>query len=613
MLFFRRQVINLSMLSAMSIVGAIECTSETTTSCEINGDTNLEAVSILNSNSTYGEVVTILADNANIKLSGEIRNEYLTSFNSIDPLGVNLDGASNNTIIMDANITTLGYLGVGIQLNNSSDNNIIYQNGNILTLASVAPNGGELHHAHGIQFKSSSDNTLYINGVINTEASLHNAWGLIIEGGSSNNKVIINNSILSEAHAVGLNGSSGNEVDIYALISAEHSDYEAIHVAGAAQNNTITLHRGALIRGNFYNVHASNVLKMNYGPSGSYHFATEDDEDGYTPFTMVDDYKPVVEGSIASMGVGEIDDEGRRIYELFSPLRTIANTRQHLNYAGLLDAGIWGYGFANTVDDEREFHEVSKTANGIIGGYSTYSGNSVVDFVMSAEQSEASFGYQLNDETLKTTSIIGGGFFPRVTKLGKVSFRALAGYSFHEINRNVLYSEDDYTADTSKSVLGDYTSTYALVGSDWLAQHNSEYVSPDFQVGAEIIRGFVSGYRSTEYYQTEYRAISQLHMHAQIGVSYKTFLENMWLRTYADLAYRNTLDKDMLKYTIETENVQYQVEENDDTYYTVGLDAEAMMGSHRVTLGAAYRVIDHDEIENSAWHFHAGFAKNITV
>lgn len=569
----------------------------------------------------FGLNVSELGQNNTVTVNSDILLESTHSTGNVTAINMGMN-ANENDIIFNGNLTVKGNRPTGIGGHNSDNNQVIINGSLNINSTGVTAYGIDLFHNVfnsfsitedlnisnngtqnniGLQLNGAYNNEFYIGGNINIAAE---GYAILLVDSGSNAFTIGGNIIAPTGIHLGPE-AGGNIFNINGNILASTTSGHAINSNATDTISNVFNYNGGRIVGEVI-LGANDVFNINIRPSLSYIF--EGDTNGAT---LVDANKPVVNGSIASMGLAALNDEGNQIRELFTQISQPLLSNQRELSSTKASKGLWfnAYDIYTASEDDQLLRE----SIGLTAGYSMFK-DSPVGLFINAESNKSGYGLYNADEVVERKSLVSGLVVPKFIDSGDgVSLRVLAGQSFHDVSRLAL---SNMSATGYEVVKGEYITSYLGIGGDWANHFTAKHITVDIAAGGEVVRSMISGYRSDNYFQVRYRDLNQFHGHVQTGVAYQSLSKvgsRGRLRGYVDLGYRHAFGGDNVVYFVKNVEVEHEVDADHGTFYEYGIDADFMSDVTKVSGSIVYRGADQNgnHAHIGGWGVHAGVTRTV--
>lgn len=578
---------------------ANDCTSSTSQNCGITFSSNNsytigESLSVsnvitrsLSSGSVYGLHSNSL-ENLDLTISGNISS--VTTASSSNAYAIYFLGSDNVTTNIAGNLSSTvsdGYT-AGLFIQNS-DNHSIILDGDITT------SGPD--NIFGLSLRNADHNIINMSGLIKATGSGDNVIGVRIKDSNSNIISLTGNVIASAASgsSVGIhfsNDSTSNTLTVNGKVSATGSSTSySVRANNNNDNNTITFKQGSSLIGELKNDGDNNKLVFDLGMSSSYNFATS----GTTIWAVEDTSKPLIIGSIKSMGVADINNEGHSLFQRFNKINSVLSKKQRKFSEDLPKNSYWVDSYYRHESNNTTNNLISSTGGGITVGYNVNQSNLPLDIVVNFEKNHDSYGSNSSQKN-ESNSLVFGFFFPKFTKIfnGSVATKFLVGQSDNDAERVVLNSSLDGT-DRELS-FGSFDKTYAVIGTQWhrniIKNSNSNI---DLMIGIDLAQSFIEGYTASKYYVLEDRDLTQLQARAQYGISFISNDKKIHTNTRIGVEHTNILIGDKQTYSIEGTKTSFRGDKN-NTYLDLLIGSDYFITPELKFFGSANYMISSSDM-----------------
>lgn len=494
-------------------------------SLSING--NISTVTTADSSNAYA-VYILETNSSTTAIAGNLSSTVSDGFTA----GLFIQNSDYHSVILEGDITTSGPDSIyGLSLRNA-DNNTINMTG--LLKATGSGDG-----AKGIRIKESNNNTISITGDILISAASGSAAAIHFSNHSDNNIVTVDGKV----SATGTSTS-------YSVQAQNNND-----------NNTITFKQGSSLIGELKNDGNNNKLVFDLGISSSYNFVTS----GTKSWVVEDTSKPFVNGSIKSMGVADINNEGHLLFQRFNKINSMLSKKQSKFSEDLRKNSYWVDSYYRHESNNTINNLITSTGGGITIGYTVNHSNLPLDILVNFEKNHDRYGSNSSQKN-ENNSLVFGFFFPKFAEIlnGSVATKFMVGQSDNDIERVVLNSSLDGT-DRELSI-GSFDKTYAVIGTQWHRNIiQSKNTNTDITVGFDLAQSFIEGYTASKYYVLDDRDLTQFQMRAQYGISFISNDKKIHTNTRIGIEHTNVLIGEKQTYSIEGTKTSFSGD-NNNTY-----------------------------------------------
>ena len=526
-----------SLNNTLTLHANLESSGDTARNFLIEGASNHNTITVNGSLTTSGD-----AGSNNFGINGSINNR-ITLNGALSATG---DGSANiNLVSAHSNVFTV----TGALSTTGLDNVILTDSdSNTLSLTGALTSSGV--NSHNLDLTTSDSNTLTVTGDLS--ATNTGAANIYLNGGLSNNITVTGDLVSSGASAYGLrfdnvnssgisigqsiNAGSSNLINVRGTITTAAATSNAIHfinsdnnqlslknniTAGAnaiyfdatSDNNTIDFGVDNVVLGTFYNDGSNNQLNFYYGASKSYMFTTAGDEN----FILYDTAKPVLNGSVMSMGEAHLDNTMNQAFERLNPLNQ-ALARRTRDYAYTnTPSDYWLHTYVgSTHRTNQTLHNIDQDRRGLILGIKANDIDGThVDVVLNAENDEVT--YNNGDENIKANSVLAGMHLSNIiaSANGMLNGKILLGFSENKANKLVL---NNITG--SENVTAAYESYNFIVGADWLQNiFKSDVMKQDLRFGINLNNQYITSHEYSSYYKLRNNFVGQLETSVGYGMT----------------------------------------------------------------------------------------------
>ena len=550
-------------------IQANDCTSSTSQNCGITFSSNNsytigESLSVSNiitrsvsSGSVYG-IYSNSLENLNLTISGNISS--VTTADSSNAYAIYFLDSDNATTNITGNLSTTVSDGftAGLFIRNSDNHSVIF-NGDITTLGPDS--------IYGLSLRNADNNTISMTGLIKAEGSGDGAKGVRIKE-SSNNTISITGNILGSSasgSSVGIhfsNNSDSNTVTVDGKVSATGTSTSySVQANNNNDNNIITFKQGSSLIGELKNDGNNNKLVFDLGMSSSYNFGTS----GTTNWVVEDTSKPFIRGSIKSMGVADINNEGHLLFQRFNKINSMLSKKQRKFSEDLPKNAYWVDSYYRHESNNTTNNLITSTGGGITIGYNVNQSNLPLDIVLNFEKNHDRYGSNSSQKN-ENNSLVFGFFFPKFAEIlnGSLATKFMVGQSDNDIERVVLNSSLDST-DREQSI-GSFDKTYVVIGTQWHRNIiKSKNTNTDITAGLDLAQSFIEGYTASKYYVLEDRDLTQFQMRAQYEISFISNNKEIHTNTRIGIEHTNVLIGEKQIYSIEGTKTSFKGD-NNNTY-----------------------------------------------
>jgi hypothetical protein len=488
---------------------------------------NISAVTTADSSNAYA--IYLLATNSSTTLiAGNLSSTVSDGYAA----GLFIQNSDYHSVVLDGDITTSGPDSIyGLSLRNA-DNNAISMTG--LIEATGSGDG-----AKGVRIKDSNNNTISITGDILTSAASGSSTAIHFSNHSDNNTVTVDGKVSATGTSTSYSVQANNNND----------------------NNIITFKQGSSLIGELKNDGDNNKLVFDLGMSSSYNFGTS----GTTNWVVEDTSKPFIRGSIKSMGVADINNEGHLLFQRFNKINSMLSKKQRKFSEDLPKNAYWVDSYYRHESNTTTNNLISSTGGGITVGYNVNQSNLPLDIVLNFEKNHDRYGSNSSQKN-ENNSLVIGFFFPKFAELlnGSIATKFMVGQSDNDLERVVLNSSLDGT-DRELSI-GSFDKTYAVIGTQWhrniMKKSNNNI---DLMIGIDLAQSFIEGYTASKYYVLEDRDLTQFQARAQYEISFISNDKKIHTNTRIGLEHTNILIGEKQTYSIEGTKTSFRGDKN-NTY-----------------------------------------------
>lgn len=530
---------------------------------------NISSVTTAESSNAYA-IYFLDTDNTTTSIAGNLSATVSDGFTA----GLFIQNSDNHSVILDGDITTSGPDSIyGLSLRNS-DNNIINATG--LVKATGSGDG-----AKGVRIKESNNNTISITGDILASSASGSSAAIHFSNHSDNNTVTVDGKVSATGSSTSYSVQANNNND----------------------NNTITFKQGSSLIGELTNDGDNNKLVFDLGMSSSYNFGTS----GTTSWVIEDTSKTVISGSIKSMGVADINNEGHLLFQRFNKINSMLSEKQLKSSRDLPKNSYWVDSYYRHESNNTTNNLISSTGGGITVGYNVNQSNLPLDIVLNFEKNHDRYGSNSSQKN-ENNSIVFGFFFPKFAEIlnGSVATKFMVGQSDNDLERVVLNSSLD---DTDRELsIGSFDKTYAVIGTQWhrniIKKSNSNI---DLMIGIDLAQSFIEGYTASKYYVLEDRDLTQFQARAQYGISFISDDKKIYTNTRIGIEHTNILIGEKQTYSIEGTKTSFRGDKN-NTYLDLLIGSDYfIMPESKFFISANYMISSSDMVGLSG---NIGFETN---
>lgn len=506
--------------------------------------------------------------------------------------GVFLNVANDNEIWLKNDIHMQGMYSEGITICGSS-NSILYIDGHIKT---DRGNTFAVFLKNIPDIKLSQNNTIYFNGQIDAAGDTGYMRGFEIRG--NHNTAYISGNIAARHTAVALSGVQNNAY-IASKVEAtgEQNDEMMNAILFFWGSHMVTLLPGATIIGKIatnVNSTAGNIV-LDIGPSASYYYQTEGEN-----INFLDLHKPVVAGSIASMGLSYLIDTSPHVAQLIDTLQNLSLQLAPNNQR----SQILGSYYNKKLKNDAKTQE--RTSSGFIAGYS--SPKHSLDLFLSVENSEAYYGHELSEQSQEITSYSGGANYNLYTSPKyQLAVTTLMGKSNHKPEVKLL---NNFHAQGYEWLTSKYDSQYTAFGATLSAQIARPHITLDAKFSPYLTMLTSDPHQFEDYFQIQKANVSQLDVFSQVGSTLHTKNHRGNISAYINTHIHHLLETPEFDYTIQNTTTSFRPSKTRYYSYTSGIDATFIAKSQFIlNAGMTYQHQDQYSQDNQNNHGYMFYCK----